>query len=33
MSREIIEKIKKYFPESGGSGAAPPACHKNQKLF
>ena len=43
MSREIIEKIKKYFPESGGSGAAPPLLaakiknyfetQKNQKFF
>lgn len=42
MSREIIEKIKKYFPESGGSFAAPRLAtkiknyfehQKNQKLF
>jgi hypothetical protein len=42
MSREIIEKIKKYFPESGGSGAAPRLAtkiknyfetQKNQKFF
>lgn len=42
MSREIIEKIKKYFPESGGSEAAPRLAtkiknyfepQKNQKFF
>lgn len=29
MSREMMEKIKKYFPALGGSSAAPRAFTKN----
>lgn len=33
MSREIIEKIKKYFPVSGGSEAAPLLATKIKNYF